>query len=149
MNSKPSPEVEAVFASYPPNTQKKLRQIRRLVFKTAAAIEGVGPVTETLKWGEPAYLTEKSKSGSTIRMGWKKSSPSQYAIYFNCQTSLIDTCRTLFPELTFEGNRAIVFDVSDPLPVESVARCLELALTYHLTKRKQTARKRPTRRAAH
>ena len=145
MNSKLSPEVERVFNSYPANIQKKLRQIRRLVFKTAAAIDGVGLITETLKWGEPAYLTEKSKSGSTIRFGWKKSSPSQYAIYFNCQTSLIDTCRTLFPELTFEGNRAIVFDVSSPLPVDEVARCLELALTYHLTKKKQAVRKRQTR----
>ena len=149
MNSKPSPEVEWVFNSYPANIQKKLRQIRRLVFQTAAAIDGVGLITETLKWGEPAYLTEKSKSGSTIRVGWKKSSPSQFAIYFNCQTSLIDTCRTLFPELTFEGNRAIVFDVSSPLPVDEVARCLELALTYHLTKKKQAVRKRQTRQPVH
>jgi hypothetical protein len=110
--------------------------LRRLIFETAAAIEGVGPITETLKWREPAYLTEASKSGSTIRIGWKKSAPSRYALYFHCQTHLVETFRAQFPDLfVFEGNRAIVFEETDAVPVAPLAMCIAAALTYHRDKK--------------
>lgn len=110
--------------------------LRKLIFETATAIDGVGPLTETLKWGEPAYLTEASKSGSTIRIGWKKAAPTRYALYFNCNTSLVETFRDQFGnDLTFEGNRAIVFDKDDPLPRDAVASCIASALTYHRDKK--------------
>ncbi len=134
----PSPEVDEVFLSYPEQIRRKLYRLRSLVLDTASATDGVGPITETLKWGEPAYLTNQSKAGSTIRIGWKQALPTQYAMYFNCRTGLVDTFRTLFPELNFVGNRALVFEVGDELPAEAVSRCIELALTHHLRKRKQT-----------
>lgn len=40
--------------------------------KTAASTDGGGPIEETLKWGDPAYVTSATKSGSTIRVVWKK-----------------------------------------------------------------------------
>jgi len=129
--------VAQVIADYPDHIRARIERLRDLIFETAAGLEAVGPVTETLKWGEPAYLTEKSRSGSTIRLGWKASAPSQYAIYFNCRTTLVDTFRTRFPELRFEGNRALIFSADEPLPEAAVASCIELALTYHLAKRKQ------------
>jgi hypothetical protein len=129
--------VEQVIAGFPRKIQTRLHRVRKLILATAASIPEVGPITETLKWGEPAYLTEKSKSGSTIRIGWKASAPEQYAMYLNCQTNLVDTYRTLFPELRFEGNRAVLFDMKEKLPENEVRRCIELALTYHLRKRKR------------
>ena len=102
--------VERAFAAYPPAMRRKLLALRELIFSTAAATEGVGPLHETLNWGEPAYVTAQTRSGSTVRLGWKRSTPSQYAMYFHCQTRLVETFQTLFPsELRFEGNRAIVF----------------------------------------
>ena len=109
-------------------------EIRTLIFSNAAA-EGVGTITETLKWGEPAFLTLESKAGSTIRIGWKPSAPARYAVYFNCQTTLVDTFRTLFPELNFDGNRAIVLDEASDVPADSLAICIAAALTYHRTKK--------------
>ena len=127
--------VAKVFASYPANVRRKLLAIRELIFSSASSIDGVGKIEETLKWGEPAYLTSMSKSGSTIRIAWKKSAPLQYAMYFNCQTNLIDTFRTLFrSEFKFEGNRAIVFDVSEKVPTDSLRICIAAALTYHRNK---------------
>ena len=125
--------VEGVISTYPVDVRRKVLAIRELILDTAAATESIGPITETLKWGEPAYLTEKSKSGSTIRMGWKKSSPAQLRMYFICRTTLIDTFRTLFPELTYEGNRTIVFEERAELPAETIRKCIEIALTYHLS----------------
>ena len=129
------PAVSQVFEAYPPALKKKLLALRELIFHTAASTEGVGALEETLKWGEPAYLTTASRSGSTIRIDARKTQPSQYAMYFNCQTDLVSTFRTLFPtEFTFEGQRAIVFDVAKPIPKDALAFCIAAALTYHLAK---------------
>jgi hypothetical protein len=127
--------VAAKFDSYPPNVRRKLLALRELVFRTASATEGVGEIEESLKWGEPAYAT-KNKSGSTIRMDWKKNDPNHYAMYFHCQTNLVETFRTIFPhDFNFEGNRALVFSLDDKVPQDSLAMCIAASLTYHLKKR--------------
>jgi hypothetical protein len=128
--------VAKAFASYPPAIRRKLMALRRMIFETAAALDGVGEIEETLKWGEPAYVTSQSRSGSTIRLGWKKARPSQYALYVNCQTTLVDSFRSMYPrEFKFEGNRAMVFDEKDIVPVGPLSSCIEVALTYRLKKR--------------
>lgn len=125
--------VQAVFDSYPPGLRKKLLALRKLIIDTAAEISEVGPVDETLKWGEPAYVTQR-KQGSTVRIDRKKDQ-DRYAIYFNCNTTLVDSFRSLFPNtFTFEGNRALVFDINDTLPKKELAFCISMALTYHLKK---------------
>jgi hypothetical protein len=130
-----SAAVERTFAAYPPAMRRKLLALRTLIFKTAAATDGVGALDETLKWGEPAYVTAQSGSGSTIRIDWKKNKPAHYAMYFNCQTNLVETFRTIFPrEFIYEGNRAIVFAADARVPVDALALCIESALTYHRRK---------------
>ncbi|GAB4551943.1 MAG: DUF1801 domain-containing protein [Rhizobacter sp.] len=127
-----SAAVEHAFEAFPPSARRKLLRLRELIFKTAAATPGVGEIEETLKWGEPAYLTSQSKSGSTVRLGWKKARPTQVAMYFNCQTTLVESFRTLFPnDFSFEGNRALVFDESDAVPTDALGHCIAAALTYH------------------
>lgn len=127
-----NPAVAQVFEAYPPHVRGKMLVLRELVLKIAASTPGVGPLEETLKWGEPAYLTRQSKSGSTVRMDWKAKRPEQYAMYFNCQTKLVETFKTLFPkDFQFEGNRAIVFKLADAVPMDSLAFCVAAALTYH------------------
>jgi Domain of unknown function (DU1801) len=125
--------VAIVFDSYPAPMRRRLLALRELIFKTAAVTPGVGELEETLKWGEPAYLTSKSRTGSTIRLGWKKSKPTQVAMYFNCQTTLVETFRSLFPDdFEFEGKRALVFTESAPVPTDALCLCIATALTYHL-----------------
>ncbi|MCY3969568.1 MAG: DUF1801 domain-containing protein [Acidobacteria bacterium] len=129
-------DVVEKFEAYPPAIRRRLLGLRSLILETAEDTEGVGPIEETLKWGEPAYVTSQSKSGSTVRVGWKKAQPSQYAMYFHCRTNLIETFRSLFSdELRFEGNRAIVFDERDELPEDPLRFCIAAALTYHRNKR--------------
>ena len=128
-------DVERAFWSYPPKIRRKLLALRELIFRTADLTEGVGEIEESLRWGEPAYLTAQSKSGSTIRVGWKESSPSHYAMNFHCQTNLVETFKATFPkEFTFEGNRAIVFHQADAVSMDSLAYCVAAALTYHRDK---------------
>ncbi|MGE0332318.1 MAG: DUF1801 domain-containing protein [Ramlibacter sp.] len=128
-----STAVAQAYGAFPTGIRRRLLALRELVFRTAASTDGVGELQETLKWGEPAYLTTATRSGSTVRLGWKKARPQEYAIYFNCQTTLVDTFRTLFPhELRFEGNRAIVLREADALPTEALRFCIAAAFTYHL-----------------
>ncbi len=126
------PAVEAAFKACPPALKNKLLALRTMIFEVAASTPGVGELQETLKWNEPAYLTTQSRSGSTIRIAPKKSNTAQYAMYFNCQTRLVDTFRTLFPtEFSYEGNRAIVFDTDQAVPEDALRFCIAMALTYH------------------
>ena len=135
------PAVEAVFEAYPKPIRSKLLALRRLILDTARTTDGVGALTETLKWGQPSYLTSESRSGSTVRIDGVKSVPNQYAIYFHCQTNLVETFRELYPELRYGGNRSILLDADEELPEAALRHCVALALTYHLDKRK-TARAR-------
>ena len=133
-----SPEVAGAFQVFPQDVRDRLLNVRALIFETARQTPGVGPLTETLKWGEPAYLTEATRTGTTIRLGAPKSLPGSCAILFNCQTTLIDSFRAHFPDtFSYQGNRAILLDPGAPLPAEPLAICLGMALTYHRNK-KQT-----------
>lgn len=125
----------SIFRTYPAKLRGKLESLRRLIIKTAAKTEGVGPLEETLKWGQPSYLTTKSKSGSTIRIDRVKGSDDKYAAYFHCQTDLVATFRELYPKKFFyEGNRAIILDANKKPDEKALAHCIALALTYHLGK---------------
>ena len=127
-----NPEVARIFDGYPEPMRKKMLSLRQIVLDTAAETEGVDALEETLKWGEPSYLT---RGGSTIRMDWKARTPNQYAIYFNCNTSLIATFKDVYGDVfTFEGNRAIVFGETEELPVTELKHCISLSLTYHRVK---------------
>jgi hypothetical protein len=128
--------VDAVFNAYPKPIKAKLLALRRLIHDTAKATRGVGALEEALKWGQPSYLTPESKSGSTIRIDQVRASPGQYAVYFHCQTDLVETFRELYPKLSYSGNRAILLDAAEKLPEAELRHCVALALTYHLRRRK-------------
>ena len=120
------------FGTYPDKIRKKLLFLRKLILDTASELNDIDHVEETLKWGEPSYVT---KSGSTIRIDWKESSPKQYAMYFNCRTKLVETFKELYVDrFKFEGNRAIVFGENDEIPVNELKHCISLSLTYHRIK---------------
>ncbi len=130
--SSPPADVSSVLGTYPSAIRVEVSALRRLILRTAEKTAGVGVLEEMLKWGEPAYLTAASGSGSTIRIAWKKSTPDRYAMYFNCNTTLVDTFRTHYPDtFTFDGNRAIVFRTDDVIPREALATCIATALLYH------------------
>ena len=131
---KQDPRVKAKFESYPTNVKEKMEYLRDLVLKTASKIEHIHELEETLKWGEPSYLV---KHGSTIRMDWKAKNPNQYALYFNCNTHLVETFRLIHGDVfNYEKNRAILFDLDENIPDKELAECISMALTYHLLKDK-------------
>lgn len=85
--------------------------------------------------GEPAYVTVRPKSGTTIRIDWKAKNPDQIGLFVSCNTTLISTYRSLFDnELEFQGNRAILFPADKAVPEKQLKICIQMALRYHLDK---------------
>lgn len=126
------PAVAAVFAACPAGARKRLLALRELVFDVAAKTEGVGPLTETLKWGQPSYLTEGTKRGTTVRIDRLKKGDG-YALYVHCQSGLVAKFRELYPDtFRYEGKRALLFDTDARLPLPELRHCIALALTHHL-----------------
>ena len=125
--------VQSVFEAYEPSVREPLLALRELIFETAEQTDRCGRVLECLKWGQPAYLTENPKSGTTIRIDAIKNVPNGYGIYFHCQTRLISTLRDQYENmLAFDGNRAIRLAADNPPSDEIIKHCLAMALTYHL-----------------
>ena len=131
----PPPEVLAVFDACPPEARALLLALRKLVFGTAASLPDAGRIAETLKWSEPAYLTEAPKSGTTIRLAWSPKRPGSAGLFVNCQTTLLDDWRSLYGgQLDLVGNREIRLPLGQPLPVAPLRHCIAMALTYHQRK---------------
>ena len=129
---KTDPRVNEVFANYPDFVRDKMQFLRELVIETAEETEGVTKLEETLKWGEPSFVT---KNGSTLRMDWKEKSPDQYAMYFQCTSRLVDTFRLVFDhKFQYEGKRAIVFQINQKVPEMELKECIKASLTYHNVK---------------
>lgn len=119
--------VQEKFDGYPDHVKIILLELRSLVLDIVH-VHNLGEVEETLKWGEPSYLV---KTGSTVRFDWKQKSPESYFIYFNCKTKLVDTFRELYSnDLEFQGNRAIVLRLNEPMPTSILRHCIELSLKY-------------------
>ena len=123
-----------VYDSYSKAVKTQLLLLRQLIFKLAAEEDAIGKIEETLKWGEPSYLTHKPKSGTTIRLSPIKKDNHKIAIFVHCQTTLIADFKAIFPDLDYDGNRAIIFDSRDKIPVDIIEEFFYMALTYHARK---------------
>lgn len=133
---KTDPRVSEVFHNYPKEIQLKMNVLRTLIIETAKSINSIETLEETLKWGEPSYVT---KHGSTLRIDWKAKKPNQYAMYFQCSSRLISTFKSVFKNIfEYEGNRAIIFKLDDELPTEALKYCIKATLTYHKVKQLPT-----------
>ncbi len=134
--------VKPDFSTYPKPARDRLLALRKMILDVAKATPGVGRIEETLRWGQPSYITPETGSGSTIRIDQIRNEPTKYAMYFICTSGLIEDFKELYGDkMKFEGNRSIVFDVADRLPEEPLRHCISLALTYHLRKKQRASQK--------
>ena len=82
-----NPDVKAVFDGMPVGMRDTAMILRDLIFDVAQDNPQVGRVEETLRWGQPSYLTPDTQSGSTLRIGLAKS--GGVAIFAHCATDII------------------------------------------------------------
>lgn len=122
------PAVAAAFDAFPPPERALLLTLRALIHRVAAEDPRIGPLTETLKWGQPAWLCP---TGSTLRLGLPKAGGC--AIYVHCRTTILEDVRPLLPQdLVFEGSRAIHLSPADPPAPEALRPLIHRALAYRL-----------------
>ena len=123
--------VKQKFESYPKDIAILLENIRTQILVSAKEA-GIAKVEETLKWGEPSYLV---KDGSTVRFDWKAKTPDEYCVYFNCQTSLVETFKEIYSDtFDYDGTRALVFKIDKDVPNPALRHCISMALRYHKIK---------------
>lgn len=122
--------VRVAYNAFPEAQRALLLELRELVFACAGETAGVGLITETLKWGEPAYLTEKPKSGTTIRLGLAKNGSA--AIFTHCQTTVISEFQAMFlDDFLYDGNRAVYVSQLGDEATNKLRLLITRALTYH------------------
>jgi hypothetical protein len=129
-------DVKNAFDAVPVGARERLLALRAMIFEVAASNPDIGRIEETLKWGQPAYLTPETHSGSTIRLGVPKSAEHDHALFVNCQTDLTRQFAENYPDVfTYEGTRALLFKSGEAVDAEALSHCIGLALTYHARKR--------------
>jgi len=128
-------DVKSRLESYSLIQRKKLLEMRALIFAASAELKPQITLVETLKWTQLAFLPAKPRTGTTIRLDVVE---GNLIAFFHCQTTLVDTFRQLYPqEFCFEGNRALIVPINQPIPTEALKHCFGLALTYHSAQRRK------------
>lgn len=123
--------IKDIVDTYPHAAQVKFAELRSLIFEVAKDNQ-LGDIEETLKWGQPSYL---SKFGSTVRLHWQHQMPDSIGVYFNCKTSLVETFKEVFSDsLSYDGKRIVLVPLLKPTPVE-LQTCFLMALNYHRLKK--------------
>ncbi len=111
--------------------RSKLAPLRRLVLDVAASNDAIGPLSESLKWGEPSYTPAQKGVGSSVRIAPRRD--GKLAMNFICHTGLVARFREIYSgTLVFEGNRTIIIDPERPLQKDELRHCIGMALTYFL-----------------
>ncbi len=120
-----------VIDGFPETVRSNLAPLRQLILSVAMSNPAIGPLAESLKWGEPSYTPLKKGIGSSVRIAPRKD--GMVVLNFICHTGLVDRFREIYGDrLAFEGNRTIVIDPSRPLPEPELRHCIAMVLTYFM-----------------
>lgn len=118
------------FADAPASHRPRLEEMRGAILAAAAALDI--PVTETTKWGQPAFVPPR-RVGTTLRLGTQG---AHCALFVHCQTALVDQWRERFPQsFSYEGNRAALLPTGGEFDRDAFHHLAVSALTYHRAKR--------------
>lgn len=109
--------------------------LHALIQEAAAKRPEIGPLAESIKWGQPSFTPAKPNIGSSVRIETRDN--GAHALMFICTTGLVEQFRELYGDrLTLEGKRAIVLSDDEPLDRGALDHCIALALTHKLRRRK-------------
>lgn len=128
-------DVAERYAAMPEAARAVLLPVRDMILALAEARPEIGPLSEALRWGEPADLPEASGSGTTLRLA-----PARLAghagMFVSCRTGIVTEWRALFPDFAFEGTRALLLPLGTAPPLDALRHCAGVALTWRLRRLK-------------
>jgi hypothetical protein len=122
---------DSTLAPWPAPVRDQFNDMRALILKAAQEAD-VGPLDESLKWGQPAWRPRRARQGSTLRLNWQDSAPQTLALYVDCKTTISAIMRDIYPtEFIYETNRALRVTIGAPLPTQAIDHLARLTFTYH------------------
>jgi len=134
MDHAPAPLLH-LMTSWSEPARDALWACRNLFHDTAEQAE-IGPLDESLKWGQPAWRPRAPRTGSTLRMGWSAGQPQQLMLFVDCKTDLAARMRDIYPDVgENDGRRRIALDLEGPLPEQAIAHLAQMTFCYHLSRR--------------
>ncbi len=119
-----------ITAQWPAPARTRFDALRAAIL-SAAQDAHVGPVTESLKWGQPAWRPATPRTGSTLRLNWSPDAPEVLTVYVDCKTDLAQRMASLYPELPNDGRRALALPLNTALDTHPIAHLAAMTLTYH------------------
>ncbi|MCZ4273089.1 DUF1801 domain-containing protein [Maritalea porphyrae] len=126
------------ISEYSATQQNTLCFLRELVHAVAANTTGCGSIIEALKWNQISFLTQKPKSGTTIR--FDQNSSGTISLYVNCNSTLIADIKQHYPtEFEYVGSREVVLPNDLSKCHQELEHMIALALTYHQNKRSKAS----------
>ncbi|MCV6600375.1 MAG: DUF1801 domain-containing protein [Cohaesibacter sp.] len=130
------PDIRKAFETFDKEACDALLFIRTLIYGLAEKDQHIGHIIESLKWGQPSYDTSP-KTGTPIRLGILKGKrivqKPHVALFTHCQSSVMTQARLHYEDtLTFDGNRALLLPLSEPLPEAPLTHIIRVALRYRL-----------------
>ena len=139
MSPNPPPDVAAAFADLPDDHLESLLTLRSLILDVAEKV-GAAPVNETLKWGQPNYLSARPRESTATRLGSTKDL-EYFGLFFHCESTVIPEFEGLFPnDFRYDGTRAILFRPGDDLQTEKLRLCIAHALRYQVPAKRGSSR---------
>ncbi|MBW4707951.1 DUF1801 domain-containing protein [Roseobacter sp. YSTF-M11] len=124
-------DIQSVVRGWPRPAQSRFEEIRGIVHDAARRAR-IGDLVETTKWAQPAWLPARPRIGTTLRCDWHAGHPDTLGLFVHCQTSVVETMRTLYPTaFVYEGNRALRLSLTEEFPADAIDHCAFLTLTYH------------------
>ncbi|MEO0765464.1 MAG: DUF1801 domain-containing protein [Pseudomonadota bacterium] len=122
-----SPDILNVIASWPQHAQQHLLTARTIAFDVAEA-QPATELTESLKWGEPAW--RPLRGGTTLRMSWKADQDA-LGLFVDCKTDLCARMQSDFPDaFRYAAPRALYLDANAALPQDALRHLAEMAFRY-------------------
>lgn len=129
------PDILKHTETWPTAAQAQFQEVRCIVYDVALASD-IGPLDESLKWGQPAWRPKRPRIGSTLRVNWSPQSSTQLCAFVDCKTDLAAQMDVRFPgQFANDGRRALAFDLQTPLDHTAIWQLAHLTLTYHRAKR--------------
>lgn len=106
-------------------------ELKALIFDAAASHEKIGPLEESVKWGQASFTPKKKNVGSSVRLDLL--GDQEVGMYFICTTHLVNKFQEIYPDkFDYRDGRALVFASAKTYDREALKHCIALALTYKL-----------------
>jgi Domain of unknown function (DU1801) len=107
------------------------QKLRELIFTAASTHPAIGPLEESVKWGEASFTPVRKNVGSSVRIQPRKN--GDVALMFICTTGLVERFAEIYPGVfNLEGKRALVFRENQALPAAELKHAIAIALTNKL-----------------